>query len=588
MRAITAPVVAERAGRVQARAGARGRLWAGSVCSLLVAITFFTQSASARAAGYPAAVGWGANMTYELGAGYHNPFERSPVSVVGLTNITAMVAAGQSSYALLANGTVRSWGANTKEELGDGAGARGTSASSREGSQVPVPVLAASPGKEPRELTGVTAIAASYGDGTHALALVNTKEHPGEVFTWGAGEYGELGDGESGFEPENSPRPRDLATAVTGLKHVVAIAAGGNSDFAVKEEAGATTLWAWGQNSNGKLGNGETAGPTTCSGEAGEQSCATTPVQVQLPPGVKVQAVTAGAQSAYALLSNGRVLAWGSSAHGQLGNGTTSKTDVPVYVCAVHSSAPCGGGSVLQGITAISAGPKFALALTQGGTVVGWGADADGNLTGSGSEECSGEFTTCQKVPMQAAGLEKVTAIAAGQGFGLALSGGTVYAFGEAEGGHLGDGLAEGPETCLGEVSCSRVPLAIQALPAVGGIAAGGGEGGEAHAFAYLVSGSGPPPLLSVTSLGSGAKATWTLPAEEYRLAYRLKEPGEEAEAWTFVASFKETCSATKPCSHVIGSLSPGRYQVKLNTFDFVEGKRKLIGERAALVTLGG
>src|SRR6202030_329497 len=137
----------------------------------------------------------------ELGVGYHTNNEARPVKVVGLSEIKSVLAAGQTSYALLANGTVRSWGADLKAELGNNAG------TARETAEEPVAVIEQTASGERRELTGVTALAAAYGDDTHALALVSDAEHEGEVFTWGAGEYGERGNGESGFEKENSPTP---------------------------------------------------------------------------------------------------------------------------------------------------------------------------------------------------------------------------------------------------------------------------------------------------------------------------------------------------------------------------------------------
>jgi alpha-tubulin suppressor-like RCC1 family protein len=304
--------------------------------------------ASGYASNGTAAVSWGSNGHGELGAGYRTEgFERRPVSVVGLTNIEAVVAAGQTSYALLGNGTVRAWGSNLKKELGAGVTGAGSF------SAMPVVVRELTGEGQTRELSGVSEIAASYGDDTHAVALVSHGEHEGEVMTWGAGEYGQRGDGESGFEPKGVvwPTPRYVAIVVPGLQHIVSIAAGGDTDYAVREEGGRTTVWAWGEN-RGRLGNGEAMGPQRCPGEAGLQPCATTPQEVKLPKlpeGVKVASVTAGKQAAYALLSNGTVLAWGTNGHGQLGNGTSTESDLPGYVCAVAAKAPCAPGSYLLG-----------------------------------------------------------------------------------------------------------------------------------------------------------------------------------------------------------------------------------------------
>src|SRR5438309_456585 len=73
-----------------------------------------------------AAVAWGFNGSWQLGAGYETtPGENAPVPVVGLNNITAVAASEKFTLALLSDGTVRSWGgANIGGPLGDGV--RGT------------------------------------------------------------------------------------------------------------------------------------------------------------------------------------------------------------------------------------------------------------------------------------------------------------------------------------------------------------------------------------------------------------------------------------------------------------------------------
>jgi hypothetical protein len=113
-----------------------------------------------------------------------------------------------------------------------------------------------------------------------------------------------------------------------------------------------------------------------------------------------------------ALLRDGTVVAWGGNEFGQLGDGSVAPSDVPVRVCAVgETKLPCA--EPLRGGIAISAGPTFALALLQNGTVVAWGNNAKGQL-GDGS-------TVPSSVPVPVSGLTAVRAIAAGGIFGLAL-----------------------------------------------------------------------------------------------------------------------------------------------------------------------
>jgi alpha-tubulin suppressor-like RCC1 family protein len=575
-------------GRVLAAAG-RQRLAGARARSALVAAmaALVLVPASAAATVGVAGVSWGSNGHFELGAGYHNAQEYEPVTIVGLSEIKQLVAAGQSSYALLSNGTVRSWGNNEKEELGDNLGALGAE---DERLREPEPNLATVMEQkhgtsEVHELTGVTAIAATYGAYTHAMAIVNGTGREGEVVTWGAGEYGEGGHGESGFEKAESSTPRDRAQVVGNmvegtfvpLKHIVGIGTASNSDFAIQEESGKTKLWAWGENAYGKLGIGTTSGPTKCEFEEGKfkESCAIEPVQVDLPEGVNVKQVNGGKDAAYALLSNGEVMGWGADAHGQLGNGETETTAVPVYVCAVGATVPCGSSTYLKGITAIAAAPTFALALTEGGEVVGWGGNQSGNLTGTSSEECSMSEKTCQKIPKKLTGLEKVSQITTGGGYGLALSEGKVYGWGNSEEGHLGIGTKEGPETC-GEASCSRSPVKIEGLPPVAEIVAGSAEKSEGHALAALESGSGPAEHMSLTPEVDALKVTWTVSAEEFHIDYRLKVKPEGEEIR--FSSPKKTCSAEAPCTETITGLEAGKeYEVHLNTFNSKKLSREYV-----------
>jgi alpha-tubulin suppressor-like RCC1 family protein len=178
--------------------------------------------------------------------------------------------------------------------------------------------------------------------------------------------------------------------------------------------ASSNNVIAWGENSLGQLGNGTTTNsdvPVAVSGLSG------------------VTAVDAGGGVSLALLGDGTVMAWGGNELGTLGDGTTTNSDVPVKV------------SGLSGVTAISAGKgDHSLALLSNGTVVAWGDNAYGQL-GDGT-------TTSSDVPVAVSGLSGVTAISAGALHSLALlANGTVMAWGLGANGQVGDGAREGSST---------------------------------------------------------------------------------------------------------------------------------------------
>jgi uncharacterized protein (TIGR03437 family) len=253
------------------------------------------------------------------------------------------------------------------------------------------------------------------------------------VRAWGFNADGELGNG-----VDAQSAGRDVPVQVSNLTGVAAIAAGANHSLALGSDG---TVWAWGDDEYGQLGNGTNV-------------TSSLPVQVSGLAGVV--AIAAGWYHSLALLNNGTVWAWGENEYGGLGNGNNVNSDVPVQV------------SGLTGVVAIAAGEGFSLALLNNGTLWAWGYNADGEL-GNGSNVNS-------SVPVQVSGLSTVTAIAAGEQHGLALlSKGAVWAWGYNGDGELGDG----------HYTNSNVPVQVSGLNDMTAIAAG-----ASHSLALKSGGS--------------------------------------------------------------------------------------------------
>ena len=295
---------------------------------------------------------------------------------------------------------------------------------------------------------------------------------------------------------------------------ISAISAGGGHTCALTSGGG---VKCWGANGGGQLGNGT----TTDSG---------VPIDVSgLASGVT--AISAGGGHTCALTSGGGVKCWGGNSYGQLGNGTTTDSFVPVDVTGLasgvsaifagglHTCALASGGSVkcwgdavgsgtntnssvpvdvlglTSGVTAIAAGYQHTCALTSGGGVKCWGLGGNGQL---------GTATTAYSLnPVDIAGLASgVIAISAGSSHACALTSvGGVKCWGANGAGSLGNGTTTDSST---PVDVSGLASGVTAISA-----------GQSHTCALTSGGgvkcwgstTGSAVVIDVAGLASGVSA---------------------------------------------------------------------------------
>lgn len=246
---------------------------------------------------------WGFNENGELGAPPHTRWS-APSQVTGLDGIVALAGGSAAGYALKADGTVWAWGYNFWRELGDGtAKPRST------------PVMV-------QGLSGVVAVAARHET---AYAL----KSDGTVWAWGWNENAQAGRG-AGLITRGLVPYQKVPVAIAGLPRVAAVAAGHYAAYALSADG---TVWAWGCNNDGQLGNG---GPM--------RKAVFPPVQVSDLGGVI--AITAGALSAYALKSDGTVWGWGSNEFQQIDNGPTTDRRSPVRISGLTDVTTFAAGAV--------------------------------------------------------------------------------------------------------------------------------------------------------------------------------------------------------------------------------------------------
>jgi len=243
------------------------------------------------------------------------------------------------------------------------------------------------------------------------------------------------------------PLPAGFPTA-RAAPFVSAIAAGEGHSVALKSDG---TVWTWGWNRDGQLGDGTVTDRLT-------------PVKVLKLTGVT--AISAGGYHTVALKSDGTVWAWGSNQFGQLGDGSSGvniSKNTPVQVTG------------LGGVIAIAAGHEFTMALARDRTVWGWGNNYSGVI---------GDWNTypagISPIPVQVSGLP-VTAIAAGFEHALVLvKDGSVWTWGTNSSGQLGGGT-------VGSNGRRYVPQQVLAGATV--FAAGGGSYKTRHSTIIMLDG---------------------------------------------------------------------------------------------------
>ena len=245
---------------------------------------------------------------------------------------------------------------------------------------------------EPIHVSGLSKITAISTGMGNSLAL----DSDGKVWYWYA--YGDLPVGTTTIPGTTSTTPASrnpTPMQITGLSKVTAISSGLRFSLVLLADG---TVWAWGENEWGQLGDG-----TVTDSDA--------PVQVKNLSGVI--AISAGHYHSLALKADGTVWAWGDNESGELGNGTTINSYVPVQV------------SKLDGIAAIEAGEAHSLALRKDGTVWSWGNNENGQ-TGNGTQ--NGKDDPAVTTPVKVNSLSNVVAISEGgvPGGGAELNGGMV------------------------------------------------------------------------------------------------------------------------------------------------------------------
>jgi len=242
---------------------------------------------------------WGFNSKGQLGYDTSaqvcpvGPCSKAPQPVVGISHPLMVTGGGFFSLALMPDHALMGWGDDSRGQLGDASYAN-----------KPSPVAASA------VLSHVVQLSAGW---KHALALTDN----GHVWAWGDNFNGEVGNGLTSTQGISVP------LQVPGLSNMKGVSAGDSFSGALRDDG---TVWTWGRNQFGQLGNGSNVPQSVL------------PVQVQGLSHVTIYA--ARDYHNLAVKDDGTVWAWGSGENGELGDNLTSDSNVPVEVLFPSSPPP--------------------------------------------------------------------------------------------------------------------------------------------------------------------------------------------------------------------------------------------------------
>lgn len=263
---------------------------------------------------------WGSNSNGQLGDGTTTS-QSSPVPIAAGTTWSTVRAGRQFTCGIRTNASLWCWGSDNGGKLGTGGGSTIDQSS-------PAPIAA-----------GTTWTSVATG-GDHACGIQTS----GSLWYWGLNLDGQIGDGTSGFSFRGSPVPIAAGTTWTG------VSAG---DFHTCGTQTGGSLWCWGNNGAGRLGDGTTTKRVS---------------PTQVVAGTTWTGISAGGNHTCGIQTSGSLWCWGQNSNGQLGDSTTTKRLSPTQVATGKTWAT------------LSAGATHTCGNQAGGTVWCWGDNSSGAI----------------------------------------------------------------------------------------------------------------------------------------------------------------------------------------------------------------
>lgn len=268
---------------------------------------------------------WGQGAYGVLGSGLTTSRSSPQTTTLAGTDWSKVSAGDRFSAAIKTDGVMYTWGKNNRGQLGDGTTTNRSS---------PVSIFGA-------VISNWTQLACGY---EHSLGIAAT----GLLYSWGSGAQGALGSGSTASR--SSP-----VTVAGGGTNWIAVSAGTSFSAALKSDG---TMWTWGLNTSGQLGDNSTTARSSPQTVAGAGS-----------GGTNWKSVALGDTHAAAIKLDGSLWTWGDNAQGQLGAGSTTN----------RSSPQTTAGAGLNWVK-IHAGSSSTASIKADGTLWTWGLNSSGEL----------------------------------------------------------------------------------------------------------------------------------------------------------------------------------------------------------------
>ncbi|MCL2175350.1 MAG: hypothetical protein FWB73_04815 [Treponema sp.] len=289
---------------------------------------------------------WGANSSGQLGDGTWYESKNTPVQIG--TGYASVSAGDDHTVAIKTDGTLWAWGMNNYGQLGDGTNTYyndGYGNYINNDRNAPVQIG-----------TGYASVSAGSD---HTVAI----KTDGSLWAWGRNNYGQLGDGTNGYLDENNNYiNNNKNTPVQIGNGYASVSAGDNYTVAIKTDG---SLWAWGWNYNGELGDGTNVHKNT-------------PVQIG-----NGYSTLSASNHTVAIKTDGSLWAWGWNYGQQLGDGTNVDKNTPVQIGQ-------------DKWTSVSTGSMYTVAIKTDGSLWAWGRNSYGQLGLGDSGDATGRNTPTQ------------------------------------------------------------------------------------------------------------------------------------------------------------------------------------------------